>query len=163
MKTFATPIVSSDGMFYYGRLKNLIIPAVDGEMGVLPGHEEMIIALKEGIIRYQDAKEEWHKAAIGQGAIQFANNRCTIVVDTAERPEDIDINRALDAKRRAEEKLHQKLSEKEYRLLQSSLARALTRLKLMNQDRGLKGTLSLRTYRSISVWKEGTLSGSPLM
>ncbi len=135
MKTFATQIVSSDGMFYYGRLKNLIIPAVDGEMGVLPGHEEMIIALKEGIIRYQDAKEEWHKAAIGQGAIQFANNRCTIVVDTAERPEDIDINRALDAKRRAEEKLHQKLSEKEYRLLQSSLARALTRLKLMNQDR----------------------------
>ncbi len=135
MKTFATQIVSSDGMFYYGRLKNLIIPAVDGEMGVLPGHEEMIIALKEGIIRYQDAKEEWHKAAIGQGAIQFANNRCTIVVDTAEKPEDIDINRALDAKRRAEEKLHQKLSEKEYRLLQSSLARALTRLKLMNQDR----------------------------
>ncbi len=135
MKTFAAQIVSSDGMFYYGRLKNLIIPAVDGEMGVLPGHEEMIIALKEGIIRYQDAKEEWHKAAIGQGAIQFANNRCTIVVDTAERPEDIDINRALDAKRRAEEKLHQKLSEKEYRLLQSSLARALTRLKLMNQDR----------------------------
>ena len=135
MKTFATQIVSSDGMFYYGRLKNLIIPAVDGEMGVLPGHEEMIIALKEGIIRYQDAKEEWHKAAIGQGAIQFANNRCTIVVDTAERPEDIDINRALDAKRSAEEKLHQKLSEKEYRLLQSSLARALTRLKLMNQDR----------------------------
>ena len=57
------------------------------------------------------------------------------MVDTAERPEDIDINRALDAKRRAEEKLHQKLSEKEYRLLQSSLARALTRLKLMNQDR----------------------------
>ena len=135
MKTFAAQIVSSDGMFYYGRLKNLIIPAVDGEMGVLPGHEEMIIALKEGIIRYQDAKEEWHKAAIGQGAIQFANNRCTIVVDTAERPEDIDINRALDAKRRAKEKLHQKLSEKEYRLLQSSLARALTRLKLMNQDR----------------------------
>ena len=135
MKTFATQIISSDGMFYFGRLKSLIIPAVDGEMGVLPGHEEMIIALNEGIIRYQDAKEEWHKAAIGRGAIQFANNRCTIVVDTAERPEDIDVNRALDAKKRAEEKLQQKLSEREYRVLQASLARALTRLKLMNQDR----------------------------
>lgn len=135
MKTFATQIVSSDGLFYFGRLQNLIIPAVDGEMGVLPGHEEMIIALKEGIIRYLDAKDEWHKAAIGQGAIQFANNRCTIVVDTAERPEDIDVNRAMAAKQRAEEKLQHKLSEREYKILQAALARALTRLKLMNQDR----------------------------
>ena len=135
MKTFATQIISSDGMFYFGRLMNLIIPAVDGEMGVLPGHEEMIIALKEGIIRYQDSKEEWHSAAIGQGAIQFANNRCTIVVDTAERPEDIDENRAMDAKRRAEEKLQHRMSEREYKILQAALARALTRLKLKNQDR----------------------------
>ena len=135
MKTFATQIISSDGMFYFGRLKDLIIPAVDGEMGVLPGHEEMIIALNEGIIRYQDSKEEWHKAAIGPGVIQFANNRCTIVVDSAERPEDIDVNRALAAKQRAEDKLQQKLSEREYKLLQASLARALTRLKLLNQDR----------------------------
>ncbi len=135
MKTFATQIISSDGLFYFGRLQKLIIPAVDGEMGVLPGHEEMIIALTEGIIKYQDGKDNWYKAAIGQGAIQFANNRCTIVVDTAEKPEDIDINRAMDAKNRAEEKLQHKLSEREYKLMQASLARALTRLKLMNQDR----------------------------
>ncbi len=135
MKTFATQIIASDGLFYFGRLQKLIIPAVDGEMGVLPGHEEMIIALKEGIIRFQDGKDEWHKAAIGPGAIQFANNRCTIVVDSAERPEDIDVHRALAAKQRAEEKLQQKLSEREYKILQAALARALTRLKLMNQDR----------------------------
>ena len=131
MKTFATQIISSDGVFYYGRLMGLVIPAVDGEMGVLPGHEEMIIALKEGILRYQDGKEKWHKAAIGRGTIQFANNRCTIVVDTAEKPEEIDVNRALEAKKRAEEKLQHKLSEREYRLMQASLARALTRLKLV--------------------------------
>ena len=134
MKAFATQIISSDGMFYFGRLKNMIIPAVDGELGILPGHEEMIIALTEGILRYQDIKDVWHKAAIGRGAIQFANNRCTIVVDTAEKPEDIDVHRAQDAKARAEEKLQHKLSDREYRLLQMSLARALTRLKLLDQD-----------------------------
>ncbi len=134
MKAFATQIISSDGMFYFGRLKNMIIPAVDGELGILPGHEEMIIALTEGILRYQDIKDVWHKAAIGRGTIQFANNRCTIVVDTAEKPEDIDVHRAEDAKARAEEKLQHKLSDREYRLLQMSLARALTRLKLMEKD-----------------------------
>ena len=134
MKNFATQIISSDGMFYFGRLKSIVIPAVDGELGILPGHEEMIIALKEGILRYQDSKDIWHKAAIGRGTIQFANNRCTIVVDTAEKPEDIDVHRAQDAKARAEEKLQHKLSDREYRLLQMSLARALTRLKLLDQD-----------------------------
>lgn len=134
MNAFATQIISSDGMFYFGRLKNMIIPAVDGELGILPGHEEMIIALTEGILRYQDTKDVWHKAAIGRGAIQFANNRCTIVVDTAEKPEDIDVHRAEDAKARAEEKLQHKLSDREYRLLQMSLARALTRLKLLDKD-----------------------------
>ena len=134
MNAFATQIISSDGMFYFGRLKSIVIPAVDGELGILPGHEEMIIALKEGILRYQDSKDVWHKAAIGRGTIQFANNRCTIVVDTAEKPEDIDVRRAEDAKARAEEKLQHKLSDREYRLLQMSLARALTRLKVLEKE-----------------------------
>lgn len=134
MNAFATQIISSDGMFYFGRLKSIVIPAVDGELGILPGHEEMIIALKEGILRYQDSKDVWHKAAIGRGTIQFANNRCTIVVDTAEKPEDIDVRRAEDAKARAEKKLQQKLSDREYRLLQMSLARALTRLKVLEKE-----------------------------
>ncbi|MBR1524764.1 MAG: ATP synthase F1 subunit epsilon, partial [Lachnospiraceae bacterium] len=60
--------------------------------------------------------------------------RCTIVVDTAEKPEEIDVNRALEAKKRAEEKLQHKLSEREYRLMQASLARALTRLKLVEHN-----------------------------
>ena len=134
MKAFATQIVDSDGVFYYGRLKSMIVPATDGEMGLLPDHEEIILALKEGILRYQDTNDKWHKAAIGQGTVQFAHNRCTVVVDTAERPDEIDVNRAMEAKKRAEAKLNQKLSEREYKILQSALARALTRLKLMDKD-----------------------------
>lgn len=135
MNTFATQIISSDGLFYFGRLKSLVVPAVDGELGVLPGHEEMILALTEGIIRYQDQKDVWYRAAIGRGTIQFANNRCTIVVDTAEKPEDIDVRRAEAARARAEQKLQQKLSEREYKLMQMELARALARIRLSNQDR----------------------------
>lgn len=135
MKAFATQIISSDGLFYFGRLKNLVVPAVDGELGILPGHEEIILALTEGIVRYQDTKDVWYKAAIGRGTIQFANNRCTIVVDTAERPEDIDLNRAEIARAKAEERLQQKISEREYKLMQMALARALARIKLSNQDR----------------------------
>ncbi len=134
MNTYAIQIISSDGVFYYGRIKNLIVPATDGEVGVMPGHEEMILALREGILRYQDGEGDWYKAAIGRGTLQFANNRCTVVVDTAERPEDIDVRRAMEAKQRAEEDLRHRLSDREYRIRQAALARALTRLKLTSQD-----------------------------
>jgi F-type H+-transporting ATPase subunit epsilon len=134
MNSFATQIISSDGMFYFGRVKSLVVPATDGAMGILPGHEEMIIALQEGILRYQDGDDLWHKAAIGRGTMQVANNRCTIVVDTAEKPDEIDVKRAREAKERAEERLRQKISDREYRMMQAALARALTRLKLTTQD-----------------------------
>ncbi len=141
MKNFAIQIISSDGVFYYGRIRNLVVPATDGELGIQPGHEEMILALKEGILRYQDSKDDWYEAAVGRGTLQFANNRCTIVVDTAERPEDIDVKRAEEARQRAEEKLRYKLSEREYRTMQASLARALTRLKITKQDGKWKNML----------------------
>lgn len=134
MKTSHLQIMSADGMFYDGKMMHLIVPATDGSMGILPGHEEMIIALSEGILQYQDGEERWFKVAIGRGALQYANNRCTVLVDTAERPEDIDVNRAMEAKRRAEERLREKLSAREYRNMQAALARALTRLKLKSSD-----------------------------
>ncbi len=56
-------------------------------------------------------------------------------MDTAERPEDIDLNRAEIARAKAEERLQQKISEREYKLMQMALARALARIKLSNQDR----------------------------
>ena len=54
--------------------------------------------------------------------------------DTAEKPEEIDVRRAMEAKKRAEEQLQHALSEREYRLMQASLARALTRLKLVENN-----------------------------
>ncbi|MCR5746601.1 MAG: ATP synthase F1 subunit epsilon [Lachnospiraceae bacterium] len=134
MRNFAIQIISSDGVFFYGRIRHLIVPATDGELGLLPGHEEIILALKEGVLRYQSNDEEWHEAAVGRGTLQFANNRCTVVVDTAERPDQIDIKRAEEARKRAEERLRLKLSEREYLSMQASLARALTRLKITKQD-----------------------------
>ena len=65
----------------------------------------------------------------GAGVAQTANNRVIILVDSAERPEDIDEIRAKEAKERAEEQLRQKQSVYEYRMSKASLARAVSRLK----------------------------------
>ena len=62
------------------------------------------------------------------------NNRATVIVDTCEYPEEIDLRRAQEAKERAEEQLRQKQSIQEYHMNQMALARAMTRLKVTHKQ-----------------------------
>ena len=90
----------------------------------------MILAIQEGELIFRiPGEQEYHHAVVGLGIVQVANNRVTVVVDTAERPEDIDEVRAKQALERAKEQLRQKQSIREYYMSKASMARALSRLK----------------------------------
>ena len=131
MDTFGLKIIASDKVFYEGRCRKLIIPAPDGEKGILANHENMVIAIVVGTAKVQLAGEdEWKDLAVGSGFAEIVNNRVTLIVDTAERPEDIDVRRAREQRERAEEQLRQKQSTQEYYHTQASLARAMNRLRL---------------------------------
>ena len=130
MSAFWLKIVASDHVFYNGHCSYLVVPAPDGEMGIMPHHEAMILAVQEGnLLGDVFMREEWHQAIVGRGIVQVANNRVNMIVDTAERPEDIDEVRAREALERAQEQLRQQLSLREFKMSQASMARALTRLK----------------------------------
>ena len=131
MDTFGLKIIASDKVFYEGRCRKLIIPAPDGEKGILPNHENMVIAIAVGTAKVQLAGEdEWRDLAVGTGFAEIVNNRVTLPVDTAERPEDIDVRRAQEQQERAQEQMRQKQSIQEYYHTQASLARAMTRLRV---------------------------------
>ena len=131
MDTFGLKIIASDKVFYEGRCRKLIIPAPDGEKGILPNHENMVIAIAVGTAKVQLAgEEEWRELAVGTGFAEIVNNRVTLLVDTAERPEDIDVRRAQEQQERAEEQMRQKQSTQEYYHTQASLARAMSRLRV---------------------------------
>ena len=130
MDTFGLKIIASDKVFYEGRCRKLVIPAPDGEKGILPNHENMVIAVTVGIGRMEAEEGKWQEVALGGGFAEIVNNRVTLIVDTAERPEDIDVRRAREQRERAEEQLRQKQSTQEYYHTQASLARAMNRLRL---------------------------------
>ena len=130
MDTFGLKIIASDKVFYEGRCRNLIIPAPDGEVGLLPHHENMVIAIEGGIARMEVEAGKWNEIAVGTGFAEIVNNRVTLLVDTAEKPEDIDVRRAQEQKERAEEQMLQKRSIQQYYHTQASLARAMNRLRL---------------------------------
>lgn len=131
MDTFGLKIIASDKVFYEGRCRKLIIPAPDGQKGILANHENMVVAIVVGMAKVQLAGEdEWKELAVGSGFAEIVNNRVTLLVDTAEKPEDIDVRRAQEQQERAQEQLRQKQSIQEYYHTQASLARAMNRLRV---------------------------------
>lgn len=129
MKTFALKILASDRVFYEGRCQMAVLPAQDGQIGIMADHAAVVIALDVGELRVQKEDGSEAAAVIGKGIMQFVNNRMTVLVESAEYPDEIDKKRALAAKHRAEEQMRQKQSIQEYHQSQAALARALARLK----------------------------------
>ncbi len=127
--TYFFRIIASNGVFFEGKIKSVILPTIDGQIELLAHHEEMIIAVDIGSLKFRTPDDEWHRVIVGVGTAQVANNRCTILVDTCERPEDIDRVRAEAALERAKEQMRQRKSLVEYKMSKLSLARALNRLR----------------------------------
>lgn len=127
--TFYLEIMAADHPFYRGQALGLIYTTQYGQAEVLANHTAQISALADGILRYKTEDGEWHEGIAGVGVMRFTNNRCRVLVDTCEKPEEIDRARAEAALERAQEKLRQKKSTEEYYLAQAALARAFVRLK----------------------------------
>ncbi|MCR5103418.1 MAG: ATP synthase F1 subunit epsilon [Eubacterium sp.] len=130
MKTFMTRIYEADNTFFEGELISLIAPAIDGEYGVLANHQNLVIALKPGILKYTTPDEVQHLASVSDGMMRVEDNDVLILVDSAERPEDIDEARAREREAKAREAMLQKRSIREYTLAEASLKRAVSRLKI---------------------------------
>ena len=138
MSSFSLRIIASDHVFYDGSCEILKVPAHDGPVSILAHHEAMMMATQEGEVRFRPAgSTEWQEAVVGIGIVQVVNNRALMVVDSAERPEEIDVRRAQEALERAEEQMRQKQSLQEFKMSQASMARALSRLKGSRHYQGL--------------------------
>lgn len=128
-KTFLLEIIASDRVFFTGQCESLVFPGMDGEQGVWANHERTVTCVKAGELKCKiDGK--WQYAAISDGYAEVSGDHVVIIADTVERPEEIDIKRAQEAKLRAEEKMRQKQSIMEYYHTQVALNKAMNRLKV---------------------------------
>ncbi len=133
MSSFYLRVIASNRTFFKGKVEKLTLPTVDGEKGVLAHHENMFIAVSMGDLRYTTEDGVTTDVVVGDGYAQIVNNRATVLVDTAELPEEIDAKRAQEALERAQERLRQQQSAQEYHHSQAAMARAMTRLKLQKK------------------------------
>lgn len=130
MEAFQVHILAADHTFYEGPCESLVVPTVDGEAGILAHHCNIIAAVVPGELRCRTPEGEEYRAAVSEGLVKVEGGDVLVLVDSAERPEEIDTNRARRAADRAREEMIQKRSIQEYRMAQANLARALNRLRV---------------------------------
>lgn len=136
MNTFELHILTAEKSFFHGQCESLIVPSSDGMYGIQANHRNMVAAIVPGTMEYTPAGEGKKYAAISNGILKMEDNACTILADTAERPEDIDINRARRAAEEAKEKLLQEQSMSEHKSAEVRIRRELTRIKVSDQFGG---------------------------
>jgi len=127
MNTFLLNVTACDRVFFEGYCRQVILPLEDGEKGIQAHHENMVFAVNVGELRIQTEDGAWITGVVGSGFAQVINNRVSVLVDTAEHPDEIDV-------RRAKEQLRQEQSIREYHMSKASLARAMSRLRYSSKD-----------------------------
>lgn len=130
MNSFHLCILAADKPFYDGKCVSLCIPTDDGIYGVQANHHNIIAAIVPGIVSFRKTEnDDFEFAAVSQGIMKVEDGEVLLLVDTAERPDEIDANRAMLDAQEAREEMLKKQSISEYYDAQARLARALTRIK----------------------------------
>ena len=130
MASFSLKILACDRLFFEGDCDKLRFPAYDGDVEILANHEQLTAQIAIGELRYvATGVSDWQKAVVSGGIVTVDNNVVTVIVYSAEKPEEIDAARARAAKEKAEAELKEKQSGIDRRISSDSLNRAVQRLR----------------------------------
>lgn len=128
-KDFKLEVYASDHIVYQGPAKYLNLPIEMGQYGILARHRNLISEIVPGKMTI-DLENEKLIFIVSYGLVKIENGDVLVLVETAEKPEEIDINRARKAEENAKAALKNQASQREYKMLQGRLARAFAREKV---------------------------------
>ncbi|MFT9496653.1 F0F1 ATP synthase subunit epsilon [Anaerosolibacter sp.] len=130
---FQLEIVTPDRKFYEDDVDMVVVRTTAGDLGILKNHMSLVSPLAVGTIKIKKNGEQLEAACAG-GFVQVRQDKTTIITDSAEWPEEIDVERAKKAAERAEERLKMKSSELDMVRAQAALERAINRLRVARRD-----------------------------
>jgi len=128
-------IVTPDRLLAHEQVDEVQIPGSEGYFGVLPGHTPLLAALSVGELWYRQGQQKTY-FSIALGFAEVLPDRVTILARLAERPEDIDVERAEAARKRAEERLAHHRTDVDYERVRISLMKSIVRLQVSSRRAG---------------------------
>jgi F-type H+-transporting ATPase subunit epsilon len=128
-------IVTPEGLLLREPVDEIIAPGEEGYFGVRPGHTPMLATLGMGELSYRRAGA-WHRLSCFSGWCEVLPDRVSVLADIGERASDIDVGRAEEALRRAQDRMKQVKGEAGYDEVSDAYKRAVTRLAVARKERG---------------------------
>ena len=127
-------IVTVERQVYAEDVDIVVAPGIDGELGVLPSHAPLLTVLKPGEITVSQNGEE-STIAVSGGFLEVLGDRIIVLADTAERADEIDLERAEEALKRAEERVAAAVSDVDLERALASIRRSQARIKVARRRR----------------------------
>ncbi len=131
-------IVTAERVVYSEEVDAVIAPGIEGQLGILPHHAPLMTTLEVGELLIRKGGEEL-SLAISGGFLEVRPDRVIVLADAAERDEEIDLARAEEAKRRAQEQLGRPTPEVDVAQAEAALRRSMARLKVGERRRRRQG------------------------
>jgi F-type H+-transporting ATPase subunit epsilon len=128
MANIHVDVVSAERSIFSGEAKFVALPGESGELGILHGHTPLITRIRPGSVRIEKSDGDEEFVFVAGGYLEVQPDRVTVLADTAIRGHDLDEAKALEAKKRAEEAMHNRGTEFDLALAQSEFAMAAAQL-----------------------------------
>jgi F-type H+-transporting ATPase subunit epsilon len=134
MATLKLEIVTPEAKIYSEDVDMVTLPGVEGEMGIYPMHVPLMTQISAGELVAKRGGQD-HFLAVGEGFVEITGHRVAVMTDMAIQADDIDEMKAEEARKRAELRLAEKLSDEEQATVQASLMHSLAQLKVKRRQR----------------------------
>lgn len=135
--TIRLEVVTAERVVYSEDVEIVVAPGIEGELGILPHHANLMTILQAGELRVRRAGQEVSMAISG-GFLEVRPDRVIVLADAAERDSEINFAKAEEAKRQAEERLAHPVPGLNYAEAEAALRRSITRLKVAEKVRRKK-------------------------
>lgn len=132
-ETFHLEVISPERVFYEGDTEMVELVTTEGEIGVYAGHVPTTAVLAPGILYISEDEENIKEAALHEGFVEILKDKITILAQSCEWPDEIDVNRAEEARIRAERRLSQDNGDTNIARAERALRKSLIRLELAKQ------------------------------
>jgi len=132
--TLKLEIVTPEAKTYSEDVDMVTLPGVEGEMGIYPQHVPLLTQVSAGEVVVRKGGQDYF-LAIGEGFVEITGERVAILTDMAIRAENIDEAKAEEARKRAEQRLSEKLDDEEAAMVSAALAHSLAQLNVKRRQR----------------------------
>ncbi len=133
-RTLHVEVVTAESEIYSGEANEVVAPGSEGQLGILPEHAALLALLKEGALRIKTDEGE-EPIFISGGFLEVSNDQLTVLATTAEHADEIDVARAEEARRRAQERLQNRTEAVDRARAHAALQRAISRIKVAELTR----------------------------